>query len=190
MTITRRTLPIALATFLAGAHMGPALADEVSTTNATLDDLGDPICEGEAADLQLWLYSMAAEADRLLSDEPLDAQLQDPALQPLAAQVAGECSPLGWALTRIGPATGRNKVLLLAEYLPAAIEECDCAVDLAALSYLLWHVSAAPRLVKRAEAGQDSRRFGQFERTSQDVVQPADEHLEQERQNRARWAPR
>ncbi|MDP7111406.1 MAG: hypothetical protein QGH45_05560 [Myxococcota bacterium] len=180
---------IALSTCLVLALAGAALADEPSASSATHDDLGDPICEQDVADLQLWLYSMAAEADRLLSDEPLDAQLQDPVLQPLAAQVAGECSPLGWALTRVGPATGRQKVLLLAEYLPAAIEECDCAVDLAALSYLLWRVSASPRVIKRGEAGLESR-FGRLDRTSRDLEQPVDQHIEKGRQNRARWTPR
>jgi hypothetical protein len=167
----------------------PALADELSSAAAALDDLDDPICEQEAADLQLWLYSMAAEVDRLLSDQPLDQQLLEPALQPLAAQLAGDCSPVGWALTRVGPATGRNKVLLLAEYLPDAVEECDCGLDLAALSYLLWHVSASPRVIKRQEAGFEAR-FGRLDRISRDVVQPASKNIEQGRQQRAQWDPR
>ncbi len=189
MTVLLRFPTILLTTCLCVGLTTAAAADELAGHGAGLDGMGDPVCEQETADLRLWLYSMSAEADRRLSSEPLDAQLLDPALQPMAAQIADECPAVGWALVRIGPAAGRDKVLLLAEYLPAAVQECDCQLDIASLSYLLWHVSASPRVIRREQAGVDTR-FGRLDRDTRDVEHPVDQHLEQGRQERSQWDPR
>lgn len=190
-----RIRTIIAATGLLGALVGVgASAEEALPRSASLDGLGDPVCEGEARDLGHWLYSMAASPDDQMSAEPLDQQLLDPAIQPLAGRIAGECSPAGWALARVGAATGRDKVLWLAEYLPAAVEQCGCDLDLTALRYLLWQVCATPADGERDEdAGESSLadRGDREERPLRDLVQPETERrMDQGRRGRARWNPR
>ncbi len=193
MTNTTRIGWNVLIAGLALAFAGAGLADEASTPGASLAGLGDPVCEQEASDLGLWLYSLSAEADGRLSDDPLDEQLLDPDLRPLAEQLSGECSPLGWAMMRIGSAAGRDKVLWLAEYVPGAVEQCGCDLNLDALRYLLYQVSASPRLARRAARDVDPQQFGRLDRedrSQRDLVQPTDGQRLDPGPQRTRWSPR
>ena len=154
---------------------GPATADDAAVGVTHPAATPDPACAQDVKDLRVWLYSMAAGSERRLSDDPLDAQLLEPALRPLAEQLATECAGVGWALTRVGSARSRDKVLWLAEYVPAAVERCACDVDQVTLSHLLYQVSASPRLAGRTVEREESRANGQVDRDTaipHDVLRP------------------
>ena len=193
MTTQIRNRGIALVAGLVALALGTAAsAGEAFPWPDARDGMGDPVCEAEARDLGAWLYALAAAPDEQIRSESLDEQLLEPGVQPLAQRLSSECSPVGWALVRVGDAGGRDKVLWLAEYLPAAVEQCGCELDTAALRYLLWQVCASPTDTGSDGGDEDSRLAGrEEERAQRDLLQPeTHRRLDQGRRGRARWNPR
>ncbi len=170
-----------------------ASAEEAFPWPEARGGMGDPVCEAETRDLGAWLYALAAAPDDQIRSEPLDVQLLDPVVQPLAERLSSECSPVGWALLRVGDADGRDKVLWLAEYLPTAVEQCGCELDMGALRYLLWQVCSSTDEAGSDGGGEDALLADREkeERSTSDLLQPEPHRrLDQGRRGRARWNPR